>query len=98
MPRLNSLPPHASRRGTQRVPGPLSRFRGFFAGLWRGLSEIGELLRPARFSILVVLAGAALLLVNAQGREIAVGLVDAPVFWAGIAFHVSVFLWAFESW
>jgi hypothetical protein len=76
----------------------LSRFRGFFAGLWRGLSEIGELLRPARFSILVVLAGAALLLVNAQGREIAIGLVDAPVFWAGIAFHVSVFLWAFESW
>jgi len=27
-----------------------------------------------------------------------VGLVDAPLFWAGVAFHVCVFLWAFESW
>lgn len=98
MPHSDSLPPHASERGAQRVPGPLSRFRGFFARLWRALREIGELLRPARFSILVVVAGAALLLVNAQGREIAVGLVDAPVFWAGMAFHLSVFLWAFESW
>ena len=98
MPHSDSLPPHASKHGSQRMPGPLSRFRGFFARLWCALREIGELLRPARFSILVVVAGAALLLVNAQGREIAVGLVNAPVFWAGIAFHLCVFLWAFESW
>jgi hypothetical protein len=80
------------------MPGPLSRFRGFFARLWCALREISELLQPARFSILVVVAGWALLSVNAQGREIAVGLVNAPVFWVGIAFHLCVFLWAFQSW
>jgi hypothetical protein len=98
MPHSDSLPPHASKHGNRRVPGSLTRFRGFFARLWCALREIGEIMRPTRFSILVVLAGAALLLFNAQGREIAVGLVDAPVFWAGIAFHLCVFLWAFESW
>jgi hypothetical protein len=80
------------------MPGPLSRFRGYFARLWCALREISELLQPARFSILVVVAGWALLSVNAQGREIAVGLVNAPVFWVGIAFHLCVFLWAFQSW
>ena len=94
----DSRPPHDSDGSTHRRTGPLSRFRYFFARLWRALREIAELLRPGRFSIFVVVAGAALLLLNAQGREIAVGLVDAPVLWAGVAFHVCVFLWAFESW
>ena len=78
--------------------GTLTRFRSFIARVWRAIHEIRKLLRPCRFSIFVVIAGAALLVVNAQGREIAVGLVDAPVLWEGVFFHVCVFLWAFESW
>ena len=78
--------------------GTLTRFRSFIARIWRAIHEIRKLLRPGRFSIFVVIAGAALLLVNAQGREIAVGLVDAPLLWEGVFFHVCVFLWAFESW
>lgn len=98
MPNPDSRPPHDSDASNERGIGPLTRFRLFFARLWRAIREVAELLRPTRFSIFVVVAGAALLLMNAQGREIAVGLVDAPVLWAGVAFHVCVFLWAFESW
>ncbi|KPJ91292.1 MAG: hypothetical protein AMJ53_11975 [Gammaproteobacteria bacterium SG8_11] len=86
------------RSGDEEALGPLSRLRLFFARLWRVLREITDLLRPCRFSIIVVVAGAGLLLVTAQGREIAVGLVDGPIVFAGVAFHFCVFLWAFESW
>ena len=96
---VNDCPsPQELNQNASRSPGPLTRLRGFFARFWCAIRDIAELLRPCRFSIFVVVAGAALLLVNAQGREIAVGLVNAPVFWHGIAFHFSVFLWAFESW
>jgi hypothetical protein len=78
--------------------GMLTEFRSLIARIWHAIHEIRELLHPCRFSIFVVIAGAALLLVNAQGREIAVGLVDAPVLWQGVLFQVCVFLWAFESW
>lgn len=87
-----------SRSGEEQAIGPLSRLRLFFARLWRAMREIANLLRPCRFSIIVVVAGAGLLLVTAQGREIAVGLVDSPIVFAGVAFHLCVFLWAFESW
>ena len=65
---------------------------------WSVIRDIVRFLHPCRFSIFVVVAGGALLLVNAQGREVAMGLVDSHFFWTGIAFHFSVFLWAFESW
>lgn len=98
MPQNESLAPQELNRSALHSPGPLSRLRGIFARFWCAIRDIAELLHPCRFSIFVVVAGAALLLVNAQGREIALGLVNAPVFWTGIAFHFSVFLWAFESW
>ena len=90
--------PLESHQHDARKRGPFTWLRTFVAYLWRALREIADLLRPCRFSILVVVAGAALLLLSAQGREVAVGLVNAPALWQGIAFHVSFFLWAFQSW
>ena len=41
--------------------------------------------------------GGALLFASPQGRELAVGLPGATLL-AQVAFHLAVFLWAFESW
>lgn len=68
------------------------------AKLWAFLRDVGMVLRPCRFSILVVVAGAALL-ASPQGREVTIGVsAEAARWWTVAAFHISVFLWAFQSW
>jgi len=68
------------------------------AELWQWMRDVGAVLRPCRFSILVVAAGAALL-ASPQGREVTVGVSsEAAQWWIVIAFHLSVLLWAFQSW
>src|SRR5882672_3865372 len=66
------------------------------ARLWQFLCDVVTVLRPCRFSALVVAAGAALLL-SSQGLEFTVRL---PAEGAGktVWFNVCVFLWAFQSW
>jgi hypothetical protein len=68
----------------------------FIAKQWQRMRDIGAVLRPCRFSILVVVAGFALLF-TPQGTELTVGLSSAR-WWPVVAFHLSVFLWAFQSW
>src|SRR6266581_2173386 len=66
------------------------------ARTWQYLRDVVTVLLPCRFSAIVVLAGAALLL-SPQGLEFTVRLhtVGAgKIFW----FYVCVFLWAFQSW
>jgi hypothetical protein len=66
------------------------------ARLWQFLRDIVTVLRPCRFSALVVAAGVALLL-SGQGLEFTVRLPAegaGKTFW----FHACVFLWAFQSW
>src|SRR5580765_6790545 len=69
----------------------------FAAELWQWLRDVGAVLRPCRFSILVVAAGAALL-ASPQGREVTVGVSSEAARWVVVAFHLSVLLWAFQSW
>ncbi|HEX4583742.1 MAG TPA: patatin-like phospholipase family protein [Burkholderiaceae bacterium] len=68
------------------------------ASVWEALCDAGAVLYPCRFSLFVIVAGAALLLLTAQGQELAVRLPDEPLFWRELAFHACVFLWGFESW
>jgi hypothetical protein len=71
---------------------------GFTAKCWAFLRDAGMVLRPCRFSVLVVVAGAALL-ASAQGREVTIGVsADSARWWTVAAFHACVFLWAFQSW
>jgi hypothetical protein len=63
---------------------------------WQFLRDIVTVVRPCRFSALVVATGAALLL-SAQGVEFTVRLPSeslAKTAW----FDACVFLWAFQSW
>src|SRR5262245_41300784 len=66
------------------------------ARVWQFLRDVVTVLRPCRFSALVVAAGVALLL-SGQGLEFTVRL---PAESAGktVWFHICVFLWAFQSW
>src|SRR5258705_3570881 len=74
----------------------MKRLLEIFAKSWQYLRDVVTVLRPGRFSAIVVAAGAALLL-SAQGLEFTVRLpAEGPgkIFW----FYVCVFLWAFQSW
>ena len=66
------------------------------ARVWEFLRDVNTVLRPCRFSAIVVAAGAALLF-SSQGLEFTVRLPGegpAKILW----FYVCVFLWAFQSW
>lgn len=78
--------------------GPLTKLRVTLAATWQWIREFGAVLHPCRISVTVVVAGAAFLLIPDQGRELVVRLPDEPFWWRGLAFHVCVFIWAFESW
>lgn len=68
------------------------------AEAWQWMRDVGAVLRPCRFSVVVVVAGAALL-ASPQGREVTVGVSsEYASWWTVAAFHLSVFLWAFQSW
>lgn len=68
------------------------------AKLWAFLRDVGMVLRPCRFSVLVVVAGAALL-ASPQGREVTIGVsAESARGWTVVFFHAAVFLWAFQSW
>ena len=88
----------------ERAPAPaerlgiFTRLRIAFGRAWEIVRDIGAVLHPPRFSVFMVLAGGALLLANAQGRDLAVGLVGGDFFPNGLAFHACVLLWAFQSW
>jgi hypothetical protein len=74
----------------------MKRLLEIFARSWQCLRDLVTILRPCRFSAIVVAAGAALLL-SAQGLEFTVRLpAEGPgkIFW----FYACVFLWAFQSW
>ena len=74
----------------------MKRLLEIFAKSWQCLRDLVTILRPCRFSAIVVAAGAALLL-SAQGLEFTVRLpAEGPgkIFW----FYACVFLWAFQSW
>jgi len=75
-----------------------SGLRSFWIGLWEGWRELVAVLHPCRFSLFVIAAGAAFLLLSPQGSEVAVRLPDEPFWWRGLLFHLCVFVWAFESW
>ncbi|HET7763926.1 MAG TPA: hypothetical protein VFK92_02435 [Burkholderiales bacterium] len=66
------------------------------ATAWQFLRDVVTVLRPCRFSALVVAAGAALLL-SAQGLEFTVRLPSEGL-GKSAWFDASVFLWAFQSW
>src|SRR5579859_2299896 len=66
--------------------------------VWEGWRELTAVLRPCRFSLFVIGAGGAFLLLTPQGSEVAVRLPDEPFWWRGLLFHVCIFIWAFESW
>jgi hypothetical protein len=97
MARSDSVAPATPHPGSTPGLGPWSRLRLFFARSWQTLREVVTVLHPCRFSVFMVLAGGALLFASPQGRELAVGLPGAPLL-AQVAFHLAVFLWAFESW
>ena len=74
----------------------MARLLEIFARLWQFLRDLLTVLRPCRFSALVVAAGAALLL-SGQGHELTLRLPGegaAKALW----FQACVFLWAFQSW
>jgi len=74
----------------------MKRLLETFAKSWQYLHDLATVLRPCRFSAIVVAAGAALLL-SAQGLEFTVRLPAeglGKVLW----FWVCVFLWSFQSW
>jgi len=95
---LDRPPPPAS---SERAPGPrglFTRFRLALARGWEVVRDVSAVLHPPRFSLFMVLAGAALLLANEQGRDLAAGLVGGEFLPNGFAFHACVLLWALESW
>src|SRR5262245_44166063 len=101
MPALDRPPLPETR---ERAP-PAAEALGFFTRLriafgraWEIVRDISAVLHPPRFSVVMVLAGGALLLANEQGRDLAVGLVGGDFIPNGLAFHACVLLWAFQSW
>lgn len=87
------IPPNSSPMDTRT-----SGLRSLWIGLWEGWRELVAVLHPCRFSLFVIVAGAAILLLSPQGAEVAVRLPDEPFWWRGLFFHLCVFVWAFESW
>jgi len=75
-----------------------TRRRLALAWAWQRVRDVGAIVHPCRFSVFVVVAGGALLLATAQGRELAVGLPEGGFFGGGLAFHACVLFWAFQSW
>ena len=74
----------------------MKRLLEMSARTWECLHDIVTVLRPCRFSAIVVAAGAALLF-SSQGLEFTVRLPAegaGKIFW----FYACVFLWAFQSW
>ena len=68
------------------------------AEFWQWMRDVGAVLRPCRFSILVLVAGFVLLF-TPQGEELAVGVSSNSAGWfIVVAFHLSVFAWAFQTW
>src|SRR5262245_50400985 len=68
----------------------------WFAESWAYLRDLAAVARPCRVSIIIVLAGVALL-ASPQGQELTVRLPSeslGKVIW----FDICVFLWAFQSW
>ncbi len=63
---------------------------------WQFLRDLVTVVRPCRFSALVVAAGAVLLLSD-QGREFMLRL-PAEELSKAVWFDLCVFLWAFQSW
>ncbi len=94
-PDPSGAPPPTAGRAAH---GFWARQRLALARAWQRVRDVGTVLGPCRFSVFVVVAGGALLLATAQGRELAVGLPDGGFFWGGLAFHACVLLWAFQSW
>src|SRR5690349_13027983 len=74
----------------------MSRVLEALARLWQFLGDVVAVLRPCRFSALVVAAGVALLLCP-QGLELTVRLPSESLAKA-VWFDACVFLWAFQSW
>jgi len=74
----------------------MNRVLEWFAKLWQFLRDVVTVLRPARFSALVVVAGAALLFSD-QGQEFTTRL-PAEGLGKTAWFDLCVFLWAFQSW
>jgi len=68
----------------------------FIAKGWQFVRDVITVVRPCRFSALVVVAGAALLF-SGQGLEFTVRLPSESLGKA-VWFDVCVFLWAFQSW
>jgi len=66
------------------------------ARAWQFIRDVVTVLRPCRFSALVVTAGAALLF-SGQGQEFTVRL-PAEGLGKTLWFDLCVFLWAFQSW
>src|SRR5215475_7003620 len=93
-------PPAPAERapGPAKPPGPFTRFRLALGRAWEVVRDVSAVLHPPRFSLFMVLAGAALLLANEQGRDLAAGLVGGEFLPNGFAFHACVLLWALESW
>src|SRR5258708_30656318 len=71
--------------------------RSLWIGLWERLRELYAVLRPCRFSLFVIAAGGAFLLLTPQGSEVAGRLPEEPVWWRGVLFHPFVFIWAFST-
>jgi hypothetical protein len=74
----------------------MARLLEILARLWQFLRDLVTVLRPCRFSALVVAAGAALLL-SGQGHELTLRL-PAEGLAKALWFQACVFLWAFQSW
>jgi hypothetical protein len=87
------IPPNPSSMDTRT-----SGLRSLWIKLWEGSRKLNAVLRPCRFSLFVIAAGGAFLLLTPQGSEVAVRLPDEPFWWRGLLFHLCVFIWAFESW
>ena len=68
----------------------------FLGKVWQPLQMIVDVLKPARFSLFVVLFGGGILLLTGQGREIALRVTDNWLHAA--AFYVAILLWAVQSW
>ena len=74
----------------------MNRILEKLAEMWQFARDVLTILRPCRFSALVVAAGAALML-SGQGLEFTVRLPSEGLGKA-VWFDACVFLWAFQSW
>jgi hypothetical protein len=87
-------PPQTGRSQASKVAQMLL---GISARVWAFVRDVGSVLAPCRFSLLVVMAGGTLLLAMPQGRELLVRLPDDGSTKV-VLFYLCVFIWAFQSW